>query len=185
MVTLEPFYDAYGAMIALAGARHVTVPLRALDFQPDPDALRAAVSDRTRIILINSPHNPTGTVLDTPTFLELVIELAHRHDAIIVTDEVYEHLIFDGVAHIPISTLPGGRERTISISSGGKTFSATGWKVGWLTAPANCATLCSPSSSSSPMSMRRRSNPRSRPACGCPMASSRMLRRPSRPSATS
>ena len=134
VVTLEPFYDAYGAMIALAGARHVSVPLRPLDFQPDPDALRAAVSDRTRVILINSPHNPTGTVLGVE-FLELVIELAHRHDAIIVTDEVYEHLTFDGVAHIPLSTLPGGFERTVSISSGGKTFSTTGWKVGWLTAP--------------------------------------------------
>ena len=134
VVTLEPFYDAYGAMIALAGARHVTVPLHPLDFQPDPDALRSAVSDRTRVILINSPHNPTGTVLGVE-FLELVIELAHRHDAIIVTDEVYEHLIYDGVAHVPISSLPGGFERTISISSGGKTFSATGWKVGWVTAP--------------------------------------------------
>jgi N-succinyldiaminopimelate aminotransferase len=134
VVTFEPFYDSYGAMIALAGGRHVTVPLRWPDFAPDHDELRAAVSDRTRIILINSPHNPTGTVLDRAT-LELVAELAHRHDAIIVTDEVYEHLTFDDAVHIPIATLPGARERTVTISSGGKTFSTTGWKVGWLVAP--------------------------------------------------
>ena len=138
VVTLEPFYDSYAAMIALAGATHVTVPLRAPDFVPDLDELRDAVTARTRIILINSPHNPTGAVLDMPT-LELIVELAHQHDALIVTDEVYEHLTFGGAAenaeHIPISSLPGARERTITISSGGKTFSVTGWKVGWLIAP--------------------------------------------------
>lgn len=133
VLTLEPFYDAYGGLIALAGGRHRTVKLRAPDFQPDPDELRAAVSDRTRIILLNSPHNPTGTVLDRST-LELIVELAERHDALIVTDEVYEHLTF-GVPHVPISTVPGARERTITISSGGKTFSTTGWKIGWLSAP--------------------------------------------------
>ncbi|MEP6843256.1 MAG: pyridoxal phosphate-dependent aminotransferase [Pseudolysinimonas sp.] len=135
VVTLEPFYDSYAAMIALAGATHVTVPLRAPDFRPDLDELRDAVTHRTRIILINSPHNPTGTVLDRST-LELIVELAHQHDALIVTDEVYEHLTF-GVEHIPISTLPGARERTITISSAGKTFSLTGWKIGWLIAPAS------------------------------------------------
>jgi N-succinyldiaminopimelate aminotransferase len=134
VVTFEPFYDSYAAMIALAGGVHVTVPLRAPDFRPDLDELRDAVTDRTRIILINSPHNPTGTVLDREA-LELIVELAHVHDALIVTDEVYEHLVF-GVAHIPISTLPGARERTITISSGGKTFSLTGWKIGWLSGPA-------------------------------------------------
>ena len=132
VVTLEPFYDAYGALIGLGGARHVTVPLRAPSFQPDPDDLRAAITDRTRLILINNPHNPTGTVLDTAT-LQLIIELATRHDALIVTDEVYEHLLFDE-PHVPIATLPGGRERTITISSGGKTFNTTGWKIGWITA---------------------------------------------------
>jgi N-succinyldiaminopimelate aminotransferase len=96
------------------------------------------VTDRTRVILVNSPHNPTGAVLDAET-LALVVELAERHDALIVTDEVYEHLVF-GAAHTPIATLPGARERTISISSGGKTFSTTGWKVGWLTAPAHLVT---------------------------------------------
>lgn len=134
VVTFEPFYDSYGAMIALAGGRHVGVALRWPDFAPDHDELRAAVTDRTRVILVNSPHNPTGTVLDRAT-LELIVELAHRHDALIVTDEVYEHLTYDGAAHIPISTLPGARERTVTISSGGKTFATTGWKVGWVVAP--------------------------------------------------
>ena len=134
VVTLEPFYDAYGAMISLSKATHVTVPLRAPDFLPDHDDLRAAVTDRTRLIIVNSPHNPTGTVLPRET-VELIVELAHEHDALIVTDEVYEHLTF-GVEHIPISSLPGGFDRTITISSGGKTFSTTGWKIGWIVAPA-------------------------------------------------
>jgi N-succinyldiaminopimelate aminotransferase len=134
VVTLEPFYDSYAAIAGLAKVRHVTVPLRGDDFQPDHDELRAAVTDRTRIILINDPHNPTGSVLGRKT-LELIVELAHEHDAIIVTDEVYEHLVF-GERHTPIASLPGARERTVSISSGGKTFSTTGWKIGWITAPA-------------------------------------------------
>lgn len=134
VVTLEPFYDAYAAIIGLSRATHVTVQLRAPDFLPDHDDLRAAVTDRTRLILINSPHNPTGSVLPRET-LELLIELAHEHDAIIVTDEVYEHLTF-GVEHTPIASLPGGFDRTITISSGGKTFSTTGWKIGWIVAPA-------------------------------------------------
>ncbi|WP_086461239.1 aminotransferase class I/II-fold pyridoxal phosphate-dependent enzyme [Agreia sp. VKM Ac-1783] len=133
VVTLEPFYDAYGAVIALARGIHRTVPLRLPAFLPDHDDLRAAVTDRTRVILINNPHNPTGTVLPRET-LELIVDLAHKHDAIIVTDEVYEHLTF-GVPHVPIATLPGARERTVTISSGGKTFNTTGWKIGWLTAP--------------------------------------------------
>ncbi|MEJ3405010.1 aminotransferase class I/II-fold pyridoxal phosphate-dependent enzyme [Rathayibacter sp. YIM 133350] len=138
VLTFEPFYDAYGALIALAGGTHRTVPLRAPDFQPDLDELSAAVSDRTRVILLNTPHNPTGSVFPRPV-LQLIVELAHRHDALIVTDEVYEHLLFDS-PHVPIATLPGARERTITISSGGKTFSTTGWKVGWLTAPPQLVT---------------------------------------------
>jgi len=133
IVTLEPYYDAYAAVIALSRGVHRTVGLRAPDFQPDHDELAAAVTDRTRIILVNNPHNPTGTVLRRDT-LELIVELAHRHDAIIVTDEVYEHLVY-GATHIPVATLPGAAERTVTISSGGKTFSTTGWKIGWLTAP--------------------------------------------------
>ena len=132
VVTLEPFYDAYGGVIALARGVHKTVPLRRPDFLPDHDELRAAVTDRTRLILINNPHNPTGTVLPIET-LQLIVELANRHDALIVTDEVYEHLLFDE-PHVPSATRPGGRERTITISSGGKTFNTTGWKIGWITA---------------------------------------------------
>jgi N-succinyldiaminopimelate aminotransferase len=134
VVTLEPFYDSYAAIAGLAKVRHVTVPLRGEEFQPDHDELRAAVTDRTRLILINDPHNPTGSILSREA-LELIVELAHEHDAIIVTDEVYEHLVF-GERHTPIASLPGARERTVSISSGGKTFSTTGWKIGWITAPA-------------------------------------------------
>jgi N-succinyldiaminopimelate aminotransferase len=133
IVTFEPFYDSYAAIIALSRGVQKNVALRAPDFQPDHDELRRAVTGRTRIILINNPHNPTGTVLGRET-LELVVELAHQHDAIIVTDEVYEHLTF-GVQHTPIATLPGAVDRTVTISSGGKTFNTTGWKVGWLTAP--------------------------------------------------
>jgi N-succinyldiaminopimelate aminotransferase len=134
IVTFEPFYDAYGAMAGLAGARHVTIPLRAPGFQPDHDDIRAAFSNRTRVILVNNPHNPTGSVFDRAT-LELIVELANRYDVTIVTDEVYEHLTF-GAQHIPIATLPGAAERTVTISSGGKTFSLTGWKIGWMTGPA-------------------------------------------------
>lgn len=132
VVTFTPHYDAYGALIALAGARHVTVPLRPPAFDVDHDRLRAAVTDRTRVILVNDPHNPTGAVL-SPATRALIVELAERHDAIIVTDEVYEHLRFDG-AHVPIAALPGAAERTVTISSGGKTFNTTGWKIGWLVA---------------------------------------------------
>ena len=138
VVTFEPFYDAYGGLIGLGGGIHRTVPLRAPDFQPDLDALRATVTDRTRLIIVNDPHNPTGAVFPREA-LELIVQLAHQHDALIVTDEVYEHLTF-GAPHIPIATLPGAWERTVTISSGGKTFSLTGWKVGWLSAPAAIVT---------------------------------------------
>ncbi|MEN0103485.1 MAG: aminotransferase class I/II-fold pyridoxal phosphate-dependent enzyme [Curtobacterium sp.] len=133
VITFEPFYDAYGALIGLAGGTHVTVPLTAPDFLPDEGTLRAAFSDRTRAVLVNTPHNPTGRVLPTEV-LQTIVELAERYDAVIVTDEVYEHLTFD-VPHVPIATLPGARDRTVTISSAGKTFSTTGWKIGWLTAP--------------------------------------------------
>ncbi len=135
VVVFEPYYDSYAACVALAGARLVPVPLRFPDFQPDLDELRAAVTDRTRIILVNDPHNPTGAVFAAEVRDEIV-RLAERHDAIIVTDEVYEHLVFDG-AHVPIASLPGAAERTLSISSAGKTFSTTGWKIGWVSGPAD------------------------------------------------
>jgi N-succinyldiaminopimelate aminotransferase len=134
VVVFEPYYDSYAAAVALAGARLRTVPLRAPDFQPDLAQLAATVTDRTRIILVNDPHNPTGAVFGAEVLAE-VVRLAHRHDAVIVTDEVYEHLVFDG-GHTPIATLPGAAERTLTISSAGKTFSATGWKIGWVHGPA-------------------------------------------------
>ncbi|EMY34895.1 succinyldiaminopimelate aminotransferase [Arthrobacter crystallopoietes BAB-32] len=133
VLTFEPFYDSYGAVIGLSGATHTTSPLVAPDFHPDLDALEAAVSDRTRVILVNNPHNPMGSVF-THTELTRIVELAHRHDAVIITDEVYEHLTF-GVQHVPVATLPGAAERTLTISSAGKTFSFTGWKVGWVSGP--------------------------------------------------
>ena len=138
VVVFEPYYDSYAAAVALAGARLRTVPLRAPDFQPDLERLAATVSDRTRIILINDPHNPTGAVFDREVLAE-VVRLAELHDAIIVTDEVYEHLAFTG-PHTPIATLPGAEERTLTISSAGKTFSATGWKIGWVHGPAELIT---------------------------------------------
>lgn len=138
VVVFEPYYDSYAAAVALAGARLRTVPLRAPYFQPDLERLAATVSDRTRIILINDPHNPTGAVLDREVLAE-VVRLAELHDAIIVTDEVYEHLAFTG-PHTPIATLPGAAERTLTISSAGKTFSATGWKIGWVHGPAELIT---------------------------------------------
>lgn len=133
VVVFEPYYDSYAAVVALAGARLVTVPLRWPHFQPDLDELRAAVTDRTRVILVNDPHNPTGAVF-TRELQDEVIRLAEQHDAVIVTDEVYEHLAFDA-PHVPIATLPGAWERTLTISSGGKTFSTTGWKIGWIAGP--------------------------------------------------
>jgi len=133
VLTFEPFYDSYGAIIGLAGATHVTAPLLAPDFMPDLAALEAAFSNRTKVVLINNPHNPTGAVFPREV-LARVVELAAKYDAVIITDEVYEHLTF-GVQHIPLATLPGAAERTLTISSAGKTFSFTGWKIGWLSGP--------------------------------------------------
>lgn len=135
VVVFEPYYDSYAACVALSGATLRTVPLRFPDFQPDLDELTRAVTDRTRIILVNDPHNPTGAVFSAEV-REHIVRLAAEHDAIIVTDEVYEHLVFDGAKHVPIATDPAAAERTLTISSGGKTFRTTGWKVGWITGPA-------------------------------------------------
>jgi len=166
VITLEPFYDQYAALIALAGGVHRTVPISSrpaastgsdasygdssgsgtgsdagtslgsddgdLVLDVDRDALRAAFSERTRLVLVNTPHNPTGLMLWVEA-LQAIVEEAERHDALIVTDEVYEHLTF-GPAHLPPATLPGAQDRTISISSAGKTFAVTGWKIGWITA---------------------------------------------------
>ncbi|WP_336645081.1 aminotransferase class I/II-fold pyridoxal phosphate-dependent enzyme [Microbacterium sp. USHLN186] len=138
VVVFEPYYDSYAAAVALAGARLRTVPLRRPDFQPDLDGLAAAVTDRTRVILVNDPHNPTGAVF-SPHVQAEVVRLADRHDAVIVTDEVYEHLSFRR-PHVPIATLPGAAGRTLAISSAGKTFSTTGWKIGWVHGPAELIT---------------------------------------------
>ncbi|ATG50732.1 aminotransferase [Brachybacterium vulturis] len=146
VITLEPFYDQYAAIIALAGGVHRTVPVTS---RPDPgsgdlvldvstDALRGAFSERTRLVLVNTPHNPTGLMLRTEA-LQAIVDEAVRHDALIATDEVYEHLSF-ATAHQPIAALPGAQDRTISISSAGKTFSVTGWKIGWITARAELIT---------------------------------------------
>ncbi|HUF97641.1 MAG TPA: pyridoxal phosphate-dependent aminotransferase [Ilumatobacter sp.] len=140
VVLFEPMYDSYQACIALAGATLRPVVLRpdaAGDgrYGFDPDELRAAFSARTKLVLVNTPHNPTGKVF-TRDELTLIGELAVEHDAIIVTDEVYEHLVFTGAEHIPMATLPGLAERTLTISSGGKTFNTTGWKIGWFSGPA-------------------------------------------------
>jgi N-succinyldiaminopimelate aminotransferase len=138
VIALEPYYDSYAACIAMAGGVRVPVTLRPPDFRLDLDALRAAVTPRTRLILLNTPHNPTGTVL-TRAELAAVAGLACSRDLLVVTDEVYEHLVFDG-EHVPIASLPGMGERTVTISSAGKTFSFTGWKIGWVTASADLVT---------------------------------------------
>ncbi len=131
VIAFEPYYDSYAANIAMAGATRVPVTLRAPAFRPDLQKLREAITDKTRLILLNSPHNPTGMVL-TREETQAVADLAMAHDLLVVTDEVYEHLVYDR-AHIPLASLPGMRERTVSVSSAGKAFSFTGWKVGWVT----------------------------------------------------
>jgi N-succinyldiaminopimelate aminotransferase len=132
VIAFEPYYDSYAACIALAGGTAVPVTLRAPGFRPDLNAVRAAATERTRLILLNTPHNPTGSVF-TPAELAAIAELACERDLLVICDEVYEHMVYAG-EHIPIGSLPGMRERTVSISSAGKTFSFTGWKVGWVTA---------------------------------------------------
>ena len=134
VIAFEPYYDSYAACVALAGGVRVPVTLRPPAFRPDLDALRAAVTPRTRLILLNSPHNPTGSVF-TRAELAAIAELACERDLLVVADEVYEHMVYVG-EHVPIGSLPGMRERTVSISSAGKTFSFTGWKIGWVTATA-------------------------------------------------
>jgi N-succinyldiaminopimelate aminotransferase len=139
VVVLEPYYDSYVAMIQMAGGVRRPVTLRAPTFRLDADELAAAVGPRTRFVLLNSPHNPTGTVLDRAE-LQAVADVAIHHELVVITDEVYEHLTFsdDGGRHehVPIATLPGMWERTLSLSSAGKSYSLTGWKVGWATGPA-------------------------------------------------
>ncbi len=130
VVALAPFYDSYPASAAMAGARLVPVPLTGDDLRLDGDRLRAAVTPRTRLLVVNSPHNPTGRVLDAEE-RRAVADVAVEHDLVVVTDEVYEHLTFDGHDHVPLATMPELRDRIVAIGSAGKTFSVTGWKVGW------------------------------------------------------
>jgi len=138
VIVFEPMYDSYRAGIALADAVAVPVllyPDESGSYVFDPDELRAAVSSRTKLVLVNTPHNPTGKVFSRNE-LQLVADVVQEHDLVAVTDEVYEHLPFDGRVHIPLSTLPGMAERTLTVSSGGKTFHTTGWKIGWMSGPA-------------------------------------------------
>lgn len=137
VLLVEPYYDSYPAAVAMAGATRRSVPLVADGdrFGLDVDAIRAATTPVTRVVLLNSPHNPTGTVF-TRAELTALAELAVERDLLVITDEVYEHLVFDGAEHVPIASLPGMAERTLSVSSAGKTFSVTGWKIGWLCGPA-------------------------------------------------
>ena len=138
VLLIEPYYDSYAAAVALAGARRRCVPLVADGdrFALDLDALAGAITPATRALLLNSPHNPTGTVLRRPE-LEALAALAVEHDLLVITDEVYEHLVFDGAQHLPIAAFPGMAQRTLSVSSAGKTFSVTGWKIGWVCGPAH------------------------------------------------
>ncbi len=143
VIAFEPYYDSYAACIAMAGGVRVPATLRPPTEQqprwhPDLDSLAASITERTRVLLLNTPHNPTGMVL-TEAELRTLAQLAITHDLIVITDEVYEHLVFEG-AHVPMATLPGMRDRTITISSSGKTFSFTGWKIGWVTGTAELVT---------------------------------------------
>src|SRR4051812_4068744 len=133
VVALDPFYDSYRAGAAFAGARLVGIPLQPPEWRFDPAALAAAVGDRTRVLLLNTPHNPTGRVLDRAE-LEAIARVCVERDLVAISDEVYEHLVFEG-EHIPLATLPGMAGRTLTVSSIGKTFSVTGWKIGWACGP--------------------------------------------------
>lgn len=137
VLLVEPYYDSYAASVALAGGVRRAVPLRrdGAGLRLDVADLRAALTDRTRLLLLNTPHNPSGTVL-TETELRDVAAFCIEHDLLVLSDEVYEHLVYDGLRHLPIATLPGMAERTLTISSAAKTYSVTGWKTGWVTGPA-------------------------------------------------
>lgn len=136
VLLIEPFYDSYSPVIAMAGAHRTSVPLvvDGRGFALDTDALRRAVTPRTRAVIVNSPHNPTGMVLSGAE-LAAIAEIAVDADLLVITDEVYEHLVFDGRRHLPLATYPGMAERTITISSAAKMFNCTGWKIGWACGP--------------------------------------------------
>jgi N-succinyldiaminopimelate aminotransferase len=137
VILLQPFYDSYSPVVAMAGAQRVVVPLvpDGRGFALDADALRRAVTPRTKALIVNSPHNPTGMVL-TADELAAIAEIANDADLLVISDEVYEHLVFDGRRHLPPATYPGMAERTVTISSAAKMFNCTGWKIGWACGPA-------------------------------------------------
>jgi N-succinyldiaminopimelate aminotransferase len=137
VLLIEPFYDSYSPVVAMAGARRVVVPMVAdgRGFALDGDALRRALTPRTRALIVNSPHNPTGAVLSEAE-LAAIAEIAVAADLLVITDEVYEHLVFDGRRHLPLAGFDGLAERTVTISSAGKMFNCTGWKIGWACGPA-------------------------------------------------
>jgi N-succinyldiaminopimelate aminotransferase len=134
VIVIEPYYDSYPAVVAFAGARRRTVTLRPPGFRLHADQLRAAVRPRTRVVMLNTPHNPTGRVFDAEE-LQAVADVCVEHDLVCISDEVYEHLVYDG-EHVPPATLPGMAQRTLTVSSIGKSFSVTGWKTGWCSGPA-------------------------------------------------
>lgn len=138
-ILFTPYYDSYAPMVEAAGAHPVLIDLQAPDWRIDADILNAAITDKTKVIAINSPHNPLGKVMDREE-LSIIAEAAIRHDLYVVCDEVYEHLVFDGLPHIPLMTFPGMHERCVRIGSAGKTFSLTGWRIGYLTGPEKLVT---------------------------------------------
>ncbi|OBK17040.1 pyridoxal phosphate-dependent aminotransferase [Mycobacterium asiaticum] len=141
VLLIEPFYDSYSPVVAMAGAHRVAVPLvpDGRGFALDADALRRAVTPRTRALIVNSPHNPTGAVLSTPE-LQAIADIAIEADLLVITDEVYEHLVYDGHTHQPLAGFAGMAERTLTISSAAKMFNCTGWKIGWACGPAELIT---------------------------------------------
>jgi N-succinyldiaminopimelate aminotransferase len=136
VVTFSPWFDLYAAAVSLAGANLIEVPLTAGLFRPDPNLLRAAITTNTRVLLLNSPHNPTGSVFTRAELAEIA-DIVVEHDLWVLSDEVYEHMVYDDNVHVPFCTIPGMAERTITTGSAGKSLSLTGWKVGWATGPAD------------------------------------------------
>ena len=183
VVLFEPFYESYGPDSILAGASRRYVTLRPPDWSFDPDELRAAFGPATRVIVVNSPHNPTGKVFSREE-LGLIAELCVEHDAIAVTDEIYEHITYDGHEHVPIATLPGMRERTVTVGALSKTYSVTGWRVGWAIADARLMGGIRAThdfmtvGAATPLAARRRRGPRSGP--GVPRRDAGRLRGPAR-----